>query len=60
MTAIGRDGSSIRQGQVWRSPRLTVLGDIGSLTETGSMMSMESPQDLCIDSINATGNTCMG
>ena len=43
----------------WHSPRLTVLGDVGSLTETGSMTGMESPQNSCIASVNTTENSCV-
>ncbi len=43
----------------YESPRLSVLGDVCSLTETGSMMEWESPLNLCWLN-NMTGNTCMG
>lgn len=54
-----RETSPSTTAQAWQSPRLSVLGGVSSLTETGSMASMESPLDLCIESINTTGNTCM-
>lgn len=42
----------------YQSPRLSVLGDVCSLTETGSMMSNESPLNWCLIDINMAGNTC--
>lgn len=44
----------------YETPRLSVLGDVCSLTETGSMMSNESPWNWCILDINMVGNACMG
>lgn len=43
----------------YESPRLSVLGDVCSLTETGSMMTNESPWNLCLINVNMTGS-CMG
>lgn len=57
MTATDK-ATSLSRGQVWRAPVLTVLGDVGSLTETGSMMTSESPLNLCVQSINMTGTGC--
>ncbi len=39
---------------------MSVLGEVSSLTETGSMISNESPLNWCWIDINMTGNTCMG
>jgi len=44
---------------VWDTPHLSVLGDVGMLTETGSMVGMESPADLCISTINMDFNSCV-
>jgi len=45
--------------QQYRSPKLSLLGDVGSLTETGSMVSMEDffQNNMCAFA-NMTGNMC--
>lgn len=43
----------------YESPRLRVLGDVCSLTETGSMMTNESPLNWCWINVNMIGS-CMG
>lgn len=53
-------GNAPRHRAAWQSPRLAALGDVCSLTETGSMATNESPLNLCQQSINNVGNTCMG
>ena len=53
------DGLRSQASRAWSQPRMSVLGEVSSLTETGSMISNESPLNWCwID--NMTGNTCMG
>ena len=52
------DGLRSQASRAWSQPRLSVLGEVCSLTETGSMMSNESPWNLCWLEINMTGNTC--
>jgi len=44
---------------VYHCPRLTLLGDVASMTETGSMVAMEDffQNNLCIFA-NMTGNMC--
>ena len=54
------DGLRSQASRAWSQPRLSVLGEVSSLTETGSMISNESPYNLCWIGINMTGNTCMG
>ena len=54
------DGLRSQASRAWSQPRLSVLGEVCSLTETGSMMSNESPINWCLLQINMTGNTCMG
>lgn len=60
MREISSASSPGVQRPVWKSPRLSVLGDVCSLTETGSMAQSESPLNACLQSINMDGNTCMG
>lgn len=57
------DRSELRR-LAWQPPRLSILGDVGNLTETGSATGME---DLCennvctmivINPINTTNNMC--
>ena len=45
--------------QAYQSPRLSLFGDVGSLTETGSMVSMEDflQNNTCFFA-NMTGNMC--
>ncbi len=52
------DGLRSQASRAWSQPRLSVLGEVCSLTETGSMMSNESPINWCLLQINMTGNTC--
>ena len=54
------DGLRSQASRAWSQPRLSVLGEVSSLTETGSMISNESPLNWCRWMINTTGNTCMG
>jgi hypothetical protein len=44
---------------VWTAPRLTLLGDVAGMTETGSMVAMEDffQNDMCFLA-NMTGNMC--
>ena len=44
--------------QIYQPPRLSYLGEVCQLTETGSMAGMESPLNLCILQINMTYNSC--
>ena len=53
-----QDGPGPVISRAWSQPRLSVLGEVCSLTETGSMMSNESPINWCLLQINMTGNTC--
>ena len=39
-------------------PRLSLLGDVCKLTETGSMAGMESPLNWCWVGINMDYNSC--
>ena len=55
-----QDGPGPAISRAWSQPRMSVLGEVSSLTETGSMISNESPYNLCLIYINMTGNTCMG
>jgi hypothetical protein len=43
----------------WTSPRLTLLGDVAGMTETGSMVAMEDfiQNSMCFFA-NMTGNMC--
>jgi hypothetical protein len=53
----GVTGAGVRQP--YQSPRLSLFGDIGTLTETGSMASMEDffQNNSCFLA-NMTGNMC--
>lgn len=42
----------------YESPRLSVFGDVCSLTETGSNRGWESPLNLCLLDINQVNNSC--
>jgi len=47
----------------YQTPRLTLFGDVGTLTETGSMVSMEDliQNGMCsnfLGQLNMTGNMC--
>lgn len=47
----------------YQTPRLTLLGDVGSLTETGSMATQEdllqnNMCDMVFGTLNMTGNMC--
>lgn len=47
----------------YRTPRLSLFGDVGSLTETGSMNAMEDlvQNNMCsnfLGQLNMTGNMC--
>ena len=55
-----QDGPGPAISRAWSQPRMSVLGEVSSLTETGSMISNESPLNWCLWDINMTGNTCMG
>ena len=55
-----QDGPGPAISRAWSQPRLSALGEVCSLTETGSMATNESPLNLCQQSINNVGNTCMG
>lgn len=55
-----QDGPGPAISRAWSQPRMSVLGEVSSLTETGSMISNESPRNWCWININMTGNTCMG
>lgn len=49
--------------RAYQSPRLSMLGDVGSLTETGSMLGMEDgvQNNMCngnVAPINMTFNMC--
>ena len=57
---VMQDGLGPAISRAWSQPRLSVLGEVSSLTETGSMISNESPLNWCWIDINMTGNTCMG
>ena len=55
--------SSPLERQVYCSPQLSLLGDVCSLTESGSMASMEDliPNGQCdrfFGTLNTTGNMC--
>jgi hypothetical protein len=56
-TPAGLAGNDVRQP--YQSPRLSLFGDVGSLTETGSMVSMEDffQNNMCVFA-NMTGNMC--
>ena len=54
------DGLRSQANRAWSQPRLSVLGDVCSLTETGSMTNNESPLNWCWFEINMTGTGCMG
>ena len=56
--AVG--ATALPSARIWQRPRLSVLGEVTSLTETGSMASNESPLNWCLINVNMTGNTCMG
>ena len=60
MNTTESGAGALSRARYWQSPKLTMLGDVGSLTETGSMAANESPYNLCQQSINMVGNTCMG
>lgn len=51
---------AVPQRAAWQAPQLTVLGDVTTLTETGSAASNESPLNWCLDSVNMVGSACMG
>ena len=57
-SSLGNANSVARRA--YESPRLSALGDVCSLTETGSMMTNESPWNWCWIDINMVGNACMG
>ena len=55
-----QDGPGPAISRAWSQPRMSVLGEVCSLTETGSKNSWESPLNLCEWMVNMIGNTCMG
>ena len=55
-----QDGPGPAISRAWNAPRLSTLGEVCNLTETGSKNSNESPLNWCTWMINMTGNTCMG
>lgn len=55
--AVG--ATALPSARIWQRPRLSVLGEVGSLTESGSMAAMEDliQNGMCFFP-NSTGNMC--
>lgn len=60
MNMTGSAAMPVAGRKVWQSPQLSMLGNVANLTETGSQPTNESPLNVCVDSINDTGNSCQG